>query len=580
MSDIYDTVDEAMSDVQRDDSTDESDGPREFSESLQTDAVTDTTTLDSPVASTTPDDENPPVYGSRHDEIRPVDDEANTADDVDPRGLFRQPTTNMLRWLYRQNAEASIVVEKPVKDAFKHGYTFKDTSAADQENAQQAENWLLMQYEDVLKQAMVKARRDGFALVMWVVDDEAETAAEPVQNPQGVSTFNMITLDDLVNPYGRFRDDIHDSDLVSAQLAADNTQYDAVQLEVTQSGLVVVDDITSPDHEEFVGIMYSRAEEIISDDYYDFIHADRLQHFVARPGVDGDVSDDVYGHLEGDSVLTPIFNPLLGITKAEWALGQSLLRYTAPLHAVEIDEQVQPADGDMEEHLQQLNDQLGSLTNKSNVALPPFHRIKTVGDNDGIDPEPFLEGLINQVCTGSEITRSVLQGTQSGTVSGSSTDIKNYYNQVERLRNNYLTEKIHEAVEMVARYDPSAVPNFATSFEIDWGDLFQIDDVERAEAMRVIINAASNGVGNYLLTPNEAREVVEAEWASVDADVDLDDLTEPDFDQLDRVNTSYGKQFGEGNSPENEVEGNRRTGQNGGGREGGETTDPDDPTTQ
>jgi hypothetical protein len=531
-------------------------------------------TIDSPVASSSSVDVDPPVYGSERDRRAPTDTEQNTADDVDVRGLFHSPTTDLLRWLYRHNAEAGIVVDKPVKDAFKHGYEFIDTSNAEQKNAQQAEDWVLMEYEEILKQAYMKARRDGFSLIMWVVNDEAEKAAQSVQNPSGISTLNILTLDDLVNSYGQEGRSTRDIDALGTQKAAEHTDYDAIQLDVTQSGLVVVDDITSPDHGKFVGCYYSRADEVLSEDAYDFIHHERLQRITARPQVDGDVNDENFGHLEGDSVLTPIFHALLGLTKAEWALGQSILRYTAPLHVVEIDEHVQPAEGSMEEHLEQLNDDLGSLTTKSNVALPPFHEMKTVGDDNTIDPEPYLDGLINQVTAGSEITRSVLQGTQTGTVSGSTTDIKNYYNQVERLRENELTAKIHEGVEMAARFDSEAVPNFATSFRINWGDLFQIDDIERAEAMRVITAATGTGISNYMLTPEEAREILQQQWATLDVDVDLsEDLDEADFDQLDRVTTSRGKQFPEGVSPEEELaEGQSpRSGQNMSGREEGST---------
>lgn len=538
-------------------------------------------TIDSPVAATTPlGSDDTPTYGTQEERLQEATERENdnNSDAVDVRQLFDTPTVNLIRWQYRQNGIASTVVDKPVKDAFKHGFELGDDYS-------KTEDWLKETYVPKQKTARMKARRDGFALILWILEDSNSVSEEP-ENVQEISKLRVLTLDNLARGGGNPRDRTDSFDATaSASTAADHLEYDEEQLVVTQSGLVVVDDISSPDHEDFVGCMYERNPKVADEESVEFIHHERLQLFVERETVDGDVGKSFYGHVEGDSILTPIIHPLIGITKAEWALGQTLLRYTAPLHAVEIDKEVQPTDGDWETHIDDLNSQLDNLTNKSNVTLPPGHSIDTHGADGDIDPEPFLDGLINDVCAGAEITRSVLLGTQSGTVSGSSTDIKNYYNGVERARQGVHSEKLHEGAKMAAEWTgKDGVPKSKLDFDVQWGPLFKIDDMDRVEAMRTIVTAISSGVSNYLLSLEDAHDILEEQWAEIDVDVDLEDLTEERLDQLDRVNTTKGKQFPEGASSENEVEGSPRSGQNGGGREGvesgGSTTDPNDPTSQ
>jgi hypothetical protein len=91
------------------------------------------------------------------------------------------------------------------------------------------------------------------------------------------------------------------------------------------------------------------------------------------------------------------------------------------------------------------------------------------------------------------------------------------------------------------------------------------------------VTAATNAIRQYVLTPDEARSLVEEEWASFDIDVDLDDLTEDDWDSLDRINL---REAGRGpGDNEDDVRGNPMR-QNGGGQEAGQTRESSQPTRQ
>lgn len=501
-----------------------------------------------------------PSFDPRDDVYSPDDpEERDSADDVDVRRLFSQPSVDKLRWHYTETPFAGTVVDKPVLDAFKHGFevTNEPTGAI--------ETWLTETYVPLQKTARRKARRDGVSFIYFHLRDASGDVSESPQNVQAVTNHEVLTLDDMT------------PSMTEGQVA-EYVDYDEKQLYVTHEGIVVVNDITSPDNEEFVGIIYEHVNaQNGRSEGETFIHGDRLQPFVNNSTADGPLEKVTFGSIQGESILTPINHELDAMAKATWSLGQTLYRYAGPLHVVTIDEEAARGSiDDVEEHVEGLNENLDDLTTASEVTLPPGHDMKVPNTGDTLDPEPYIEGIISQICAGVEMTESVLMGTQAGTVSGGETDIKNYYNQVERYRSTTAVEKQREAARMMSGWSGTDIHNFHLGFKIDWNALFKLDKLDAMEAISRLVQSGSTAINSYVLKPNEVRSIFEEEWAELGVDVDLDELTEEDFDDLDRVNVSRNEQTM--GSEEAEIEGNPRVGQHGGGREPEQTTDPSDPT--
>lgn len=497
-------------------------------------------------------DDHTEVYNSGDN---PTPDDVHSADDVDPRRLVRDPSPDEVRWYYRNTPYAMTVVDKPIEDAHRHGYdVLNDPTGAVEE--------FLDDYDPYRIAARKKARRDGLAAVLFQLNDEA-TISESPRNVDGYEGFQVLTLDDL-------------GQHLTPSTIEQYVEYDSEQLDVLEQGIVVVRDIRSPDHEEIVGYVYEQSESERSngDGSVIFIHADRCQHFVENPEVDGNIADEWIGHVTGHPILGPIFHQLKALAKANWSIGQTLFRYTSPLHVILTPEN----KGIGEDHIEEVNGNLDNVNAKSGLTLPPGHDIETHGADGEMDPEPYKDAIVEMLCAGSEFTKSVLQGSQTGTVSGSSTDVKNYHAEVNNYRHTTAEEKQHEAVRTMFRLDQSVVPSFALGFEVSWGPLIRVDDLDKTEGVFRLIQTASNGVSNYLLTPTEAREIVEQEWSEFDVDVELDELTEEDYDEIDRVNVERQHALAKGEqSEEEEYSGNPRVGQNGGGVEEGETEDPSQP---
>lgn len=480
------------------------------------------------------------------------EDSGQTADEVDPRKLFANPTIDELRWYARFSGTASTIVEKPVDDAFKNGVDLlpvdDDVDEADLADTREVfDQWL-----PHLKLMHKKARRDGPAAIFYKLRDASGLHEEP-ENVTDLLGMEVMTLDKW------------DDGAEKGKITDGTDEDDSLNIEIRDSGLVIRRNIQSPDHRDLLGYIY---QENDSRHSAQFINAARAHHAAWNTKDDGYVDEFTVAEWEGNSILLSIYIPLKSLVKAQWAMGQTVYRYSAPLYAVETPERYGQDEFDT------VNEQIEGLNAASDVTLPPGCSIEAHGTTDSLNPEPYHDKLIEDCCAGTEFTKSVLQGTQTGTVSGSSTDIKNYFNNVQKLRHGPLEDDITEWLDTFNEW--GLIPLSSDDVEIEWGPLFKVDTVDRMEAMFRLTTAASTAVNNYLLKPEEVREVLAAEWAELDIDIDADELS--DFDDEDYTFISQLMDGSLGESEES-VEGNPRVGQNGGGMQEGQTTDPSNPTT-
>lgn len=483
------------------------------------------------------------------DRVYANEDGSDTADDIDPRLLHRNPTVDEIRWHARMNGVASTIIEKPIRDAFKNAFDLYDDGQLIEDHDdvhERFDEWI-----EVYKEAQTKARRDGPAAIFYKLKD-ANDINQPPENVQGLAGMEIMTLDKWEDGGINYDNVIEGYDFLDDDEPLHNIQ-------ITDDGLVVYRNISSAEHHrKLLGYCYREND---SPHGTQFIHADRCQHFAWNTKNDGRVDEFTVGEYAGDSVLLPIYIPLKSLTVSHWAKGQTVFRYSAPLYAVETPE------GYDQDEFDAVDEQVQNLNSASDITLPPGCSIDTAGNKGSLNPEPYDDKLIEHCCAGTEFTKSVLLGTQTGTVSGSSTDIKNYFNQVQRFRHGDGEADIYEWFEMM---DEWGLLGIDPKPEIDWGALFKMDSLDRTQSMVSVTQAASQAIENYILEPNEARELLEQQWAELDVDIDLGDLSDEEFEDLIEM-------YGEGDEDQEEPDGNPQM-QNGGGMEQGQTTDPNDPT--
>jgi len=530
-------------------------------------STNDTTTVGPFVTDTFTDD----VRSTIPDEDENLDDkryeEAGTdekADDVDPRGLFKQPSLNELRYYAREGPYGKTIIEQPIEDVFKHGFSIEGDNTEREDGTGKIEDFLVDEYLPYYKQCEIKSRRDGLCVLMHQISDGANTAGDPIPADGGTfEGFQIWTLDNLT-------DDLADSTV------AEHTEYDYDQIYVSEGpehgGVALVDDISHPDHGDVVGYGVEPRQDSEDVDVVSFINIERCQTFLWGEHVDGPLGNNLRGDHIGESVLTPILQPLMATQMGYWAMKNILHRYSAPLHAIEPPESWGPDEFD------DARNKLGNISMNSEAVLPPGSELNVAEGVSEFDPEPIYEVLVESICAGTEFTKSYLQGTQTGTVSGSETDLKGYFSNIELLRQERTAHKFHEIAQQVASYDQSTVPRVSgvSAFTIDWGPLFKPTDIEQAEGAVSLVTAATNAIKNYVLTPDEARSLVSENWAEFEIDVDLDELSEDEWDDLDRINMNEAGQGASDNEPDTSPRNNPRM-QNGGGQPAGQTRESSQP---
>lgn len=555
---LSDTEDTTGGDAQESSTDDSGNGDSSTRVTDDSQTVTDVHVATDSVRSELPDEEE-----LRDDKRYKDPDSDNEADDVDPRGLFAKPTLNELRYYAREGPYGQTIVQKPIKDIFKHGFEVDGdyTEKADEDG--KAKQFLEQEYKEYYIEAERKSRRDGLAVLMHQIADSANSIAEPIDTDSAsFKGFQIWTLDNL-------------TDDLAASTVAEHTKYTRNQIYVSEGpehgGVAIVDDINHEDYGEVVGYGVEPRSDSDEIENVQFVHGDRCQAFVWNEWVDGNLGNNVTGKHVGESVITNVLQPLKATQMGYWAMKNILFRYSAPLHAVEPPESWGP------DEFETFTDKLDDISMASDATLPPGAELSVAEGVSEFDPEPIYEVLVESICAGTVFTKSVLQGTQTGTVSGSETDIKGYFNEIDLLRTERTATKFRDVLKTVSEYDQETVPPLTSpkKVQFDFGPLFKPTDIEQAEGAVSLVTAATNAIKNYVLTPEEARSLIEEEWAEFDIDIDLGELTEQDRDNLDRINIREAGQGPQDDEPD--VRENPRQ-QNGGGQPEGQTRSSSQPT--
>lgn len=460
----------------------------------------------------------------------------DSADDVDPRKLSTTPSISELRWYYRREI-GQVLVEKPVRDIFKNGFDVDVRSDSEEVATEVTKTFEQPNYHngegggnfiDAYMSAHIKARRDGFALIYLVVkDDAAGPHISPLSDDVTVDSDNPVTkvkvwpIDRLSSTAGQAHDQIQEA-------------YDIErdEYEIRKTGIVVDSRVEEPTYREPLGY-------VVDSTPPRFVHKDRVQHYTWNTNVDHnyDSNDtisrygenlDTLGEWEGDSVLLSSYNLTKGISKGNWAVMQALFRNAAHLYTVKVPQNV------AEEEYRAADDATRNINAKSSLTFPSTdYDVEQHASGNEMDPTDFYDAIFDQLCAVHEMTRSVLFGTQSGTVSGSETDIKNYFNKVERLRSERVENELLSYAAHVKRMKDGRTKD-AFDYDdvfIDWGPLFQVDRETKINMWQTAAQSVTTLIGQYALDPDEARALLSEEFV----DIELDELSEEQMDVLDRI---------------------------------------------
>lgn len=420
----------------------------------------------------------------------------DSTDEVDPKRLVREPQLADFRWLYRSFI-GSTLVDKPVDDIFKNGFSVQYDSTNSVRSVIDEYD-----YVDKYKKAKKKSRRDGFALLFYVIDDTATDLYEESthDNFSSLETITVLTVDDLTD---RKPPDLREQLPPEYRPTDEQSLRDVI--EIRDTGIVVSRKDGDVNFGNPIGYLMNRRRDDRGP--AKFVHESRIQHFTWQGTVDGEIETEAFnewgtlGEWEGQSLLRSPYHLLKMLFKSDWSLSETMFRYSSPVYSLTL------RQNDGNEELQKARKQFRNVNAKSDVVLPHGWDME-VHETDGqLDPEQYIEPLIQQICASVEMTKSVLFGTQSGTVSGSETDITNYTTQVERMRQNQTESEFQYFIKWLSVRDLSVVPTFALGYEIAWNDLFEPSALDKSEVLNRNVQSIKMAEEYAAISANEARDL-------------------------------------------------------------------------
>lgn len=487
---------------------------------------------------------------------------ADSTDEVDIRKLVRDPSLDDIRWVTNHTI-GGVLVKKPVKDAFKNGFTIENDPTS---KVTQLLNEV--KFVDKYKLTQIKARRDGFALLyVQYTETDGDPATEPTRDSvRGVDSVKVWSIDDL-----------SDSAPPETYEHLERMGYDRQDVEIRHSGMVISRKMGDTEFGFGNPVGYIREFETERGRQRRFIHADRVMHFTWNEDVDidfkgtNDRGERSLGRWEGNSVIMPAYHYLKDSFKGSWAVMQTIFRYSSPLYELSLPQRINDPD-----EVSEIRNEWQNLNAKAEAVLPPDFELNLHSTEGQLQPAEYFDVIFDEICAATEMTRSVLFGTQSGTVSGSETDVKNYFNQVHRMRQNRFEDDIDAFVRMVFRLSPSTVPSFALGYKLEWEPLFQLNEQDAEEVRVREMQRLKSMLDSFAIEPDEIREYAREHW-----DMDLDELTDEEIEFLKSLNhAQVGAPFeGEGESSEGNPRVGNQNREGEGAMEQGQQTASEQPDT-
>lgn len=178
------------------------------------------------------------------------------------------------------------------------------------------------------------------------------------------------------------------------------------------------------------------------------IHPKRVVH-IENPGIGS--------YKTGTSAILPCYDDLLVLKHVTWGAGQTMWRSGNQLVVV-----IAPPRASADQ-ITAIDTALTDLNAQSAFTLP-FGSTVNAYTPSGLNPEPYASIPLNNIAAATRIPISILIGAQSGALSASLTDQRDYANTLAGIQTNVLTPILTEIFDRF-QYT-SQLP--MTAFKIEW----------------------------------------------------------------------------------------------------------------
>lgn len=382
------------------------------------------------------------LFGQMYDGDREVWDVLGYDDEV---------SASMYRSKFRRDDIARRVVTKPAEDSWKYEPNLIDTGEGtefEQQVGMLAQQHRLWHY---CKRADISAGIGEYGL-LFIGFADGQALDEPVNDsvlsgPEDIAYMTPFSQD-VVDEWtlGKEMDDVDETD----------PMYNRP----------VLYDI------DFSDIDGDPGEEDIKT-----VHHTRLIHIA-----EGLVESE----LKGTPRLRSIWNRLLDREKIVGASAEMF--WTGADRKFHFNIDSDNAADISDDQLENLDEEVQKLVHDMQHYIKTFNTDLEVLSGEEIDPSGVHDVLMKSISGGTGIPKRILEGSERGELA-STQDRANWYGKVQIRQNSYVEHQIiRPVIDMFIEYGILPEPQDGT-YQIEWENLFELNELEQAEAMKERANA-------------------------------------------------------------------------------------------
>ncbi|MCJ7767091.1 DUF1073 domain-containing protein [Candidatus Bathyarchaeota archaeon] len=201
---------------------------------------------------------------------------------------------------------------------------------------------------------------------------------------------------------------------------------------------------------------------------------------------------------QGSSDLDAIMDDLVTLRNEAWAMGETLYRFVAPFFDL-------TSVGASQAQLNAMNADrnFDNMMLKKHFLHAETQTLKTIGfEGRGIqNPQNFYQPPLERISTKTNIPQGLLRGVQSGAVTGSETDIKNYFKGCVSNKQRLIEPTIRALIDEIALIKSIQLGDY----KFNWPSPFQLSELEKANIEE--IRARTISIKKDWLMRDELRQL-------------------------------------------------------------------------
>jgi len=336
-------------------------------------------------------------------------------------------TIDLLDELYTRNGLANKIVRRLTRDRFDKWYDpITDNEALKNQlvllNSDKPDG---LHIRSVFKLARSFAMRHGYSVIYLDYIDQGDTIADPVENPRQIRNLRILKKTDI------------------NQIILDN-------------------DINSPTYGE---IEYYILNSKVTGETGVRVHVSRTIQIK-----NGDTLD-----IQGISLYLPMYNWLDIFDTNAWSIGQSFFRNAGGFPVITVKGWSNLDDDAQEGYMNQWK----NVNSMVGYVLGDGDTIKFEGAaGKALSPKEYFEAGLSLVAAAGDLPYALLIGVNAGAVSGSETNLKDYYSDVssaQTLEEQPVLDQMYE--KLIETGQLSSI-----EFGYGWNSLFEENPTEKSTA--------------------------------------------------------------------------------------------------